>query len=52
MVSEGEMLVFARDYLFASPSSAAVLLMGRNANGWSEWKAADGKTLDEVSANP
>jgi hypothetical protein len=48
MLPEDEMLVFTRDYLFASPSSAAVLLMGRNANGWSEWKAANGKTLDEM----
>jgi len=48
MVPEGDMLVFTRDYLFASPSSAALLLMGRSANGWSEWKAANGKTLDEV----
>ena len=23
-------------------------VMGRSANGWIEWKAADGKTLDEL----
>jgi hypothetical protein len=39
---------FARDRLFASPSMAAVALMGRTANGWMEWKSANGKTLDEV----
>ena len=27
---------------------AAMAVMGRSANGWIEWKAANGKTLDEV----
>jgi hypothetical protein len=44
----GSMLEFTRDHLFASPSSAACILMGRPANGWIEWKAANGKTMDEV----
>ncbi len=54
LVSEGimaavsSMLEFTRDHLFASPSSAACILMGRPANGWIEWKAANGKTMDEV----
>jgi hypothetical protein len=26
----------------------AMVVMGRSANGWIEWKAANGKTLDEV----
>ena len=42
------MLVFTRDHLFASPSMAAMALMGRSANGWVEWKAANGRTLDEL----
>ena len=41
-------LAFTRDHLFTSPSMAAMALMGRSANGWIEWKAANGKTLDEV----
>jgi hypothetical protein len=48
MSAVGSMLVFTRDHLFASPSSAACILMGRPANGWTEWKAANGKTMDEV----
>jgi hypothetical protein len=48
MAAEGGMLVFTRDYLFSSPSMAAMAVMGRSANGWVEWKAANGKTLDEV----
>lgn len=27
---------------------AAMAVMGRSANGWTEWKAPNGKTLDEV----
>lgn len=46
--SAGSMLVFTRDHLFSSPSTAAMAVMGRSANGWAEWKTASGKTLDEV----
>lgn len=42
------MYIFTRDHLFSSPSMAAVALMGRNANGWLEWKSPQGKTLNEV----
>jgi hypothetical protein len=41
-------LTLTRDYLFPSPSAASDVLTGRNSNGWIEWKAANGKTLDEV----
>jgi hypothetical protein len=46
--SAGSMLVFTRDHLFSSPSTAAMAVMGRSANGWVEWKTAAGKSLDEV----
>lgn len=46
--SAGSLLVFTRDHLFSSPSTAAMTVMGRSANGWVEWKTASGKTLDEV----
>lgn len=36
------------NYTFTSPSIAAAMFIGGNANGWTEWKDADGKTLDEV----
>ena len=42
------MYIFTRDHLFSSPSMAAVALMGRNANGWLEWKSPQGRTLNEV----
>ena len=45
---QGAVYVFTRDHLFASPSMAAVALMGRSANGWTDWKTPQGQTLDEV----
>lgn len=44
----GERITFQKNHLFASPSAAAVALLGRTANGWMEWKSADGKTLDAL----
>lgn len=41
-------LVFTKDHLFKNPSMAAAFLVGRNANGWKEWKDKDGKTLDAL----
>jgi hypothetical protein len=48
LVPQGELYRFARNYVFPSPSSAAVAVLGRNANGWTEWRYEDGRTLDEV----
>jgi Domain of unknown function (DUF4357) len=48
MAAQGGVYVFTRDHLFASPSMAAVALMGRSANGWGEWKTAQGQTLEAV----
>jgi hypothetical protein len=45
---DGDKAVFDKDHLFKSPSMAAVALLGRTANGWLEWKAANGKTLQEL----
>ncbi len=36
------------DYLFKTPSGAAQIVTGRNANGWLVWKNEAGKTLDSV----
>ena len=36
------------DYLFSSPSVAAGMFIGGSANGWTEWKDKEGKTLDQV----
>ena len=39
---------FAKDYVFASSSTAAAIVMGRNANGRTEWKNKDGKTIKSI----
>ena len=41
-------LVVMKDLLFPNPSKAAAILMGRNANGWTDWKTKDGRTLDAM----
>jgi hypothetical protein len=52
LVPEGNTsLRFTEDYLFDSPSGAAMLVLGRTANGWNDWKAADGRTLNEIERN-
>jgi hypothetical protein len=48
LVPDGSSLRFTDDYLFDSPSGAAMLVLGRTANGWIEWKTSDGRTLKEV----
>ena len=40
--------VFIKDHVFSSPSGAAVIVMGRNSNGLTEWKNIDGKSLKEL----
>jgi hypothetical protein len=49
--------VFAQDYVFTSPSTAAGLVLGRQANGRTEWRELTGRTLRdlqeaEISAGP
>lgn len=48
LVKENDLLVFQEDYIFNSPSAAAVTVKGRAANGWTAWKNKEGKTLDEL----
>ena len=44
---EGSVLVFNEDYSFNSPSASAAVILARRANGWTEWKDKNGKTMDE-----
>ncbi len=48
LVEQDGHLRFTQDYLFNTPSGAAMVLLGRTANGWVEWKDASGKTLHDV----
>ena len=47
LVDKGEFYEFSDDYIFSSPSTAAAMVMGRNANGLLEWKQKDGQTLKD-----
>jgi hypothetical protein len=51
LLDKGDFLEFNDDYIFTSPSTAAVIIMGRNANGLSEWKSKNGKTLKDFETN-
>lgn len=42
---------FAEDFIFSSPSYAAAIVMGRNANGLTEWKTSDGRILKSLETN-
>lgn len=44
----GEPWVFAQDYTFSSPSTAAAVILGRSANGRIEWKDSAGRTLKAI----
>lgn len=48
LIPEGEHLVFTRDHEFDSPSAAAAIVRGGNANGLTEWRDTDGKTLKQI----
>ncbi len=48
LVDAGETWRLAQDYTFGSPSSAAGVLLGRSANGRTEWRDASDRTLKEL----
>lgn len=45
LVLDGDELVFARDYLFQSPSGASCSVIYRTSNGWKDWKTHTGVDL-------
>lgn len=48
----GDFFILTNEYIFTSPSYAAGFVLGRNSNGWVEWKTRSGKTLDEIKRKP
>ena len=48
LTEQDKYFVFEQDYAFESPSTAAAVIMGRNANGRTEWKNAEGVTLKQL----
>ena len=51
LINKIEFFEFSDDYIFSSPSTAAVMVMGRNANGLTEWRNNEGKTLKDFETN-
>ena len=47
-VDRGQYYEMTQDYTFSSPSTAAGVLLGRAANGRTEWKTANGHTLKSI----
>lgn len=48
---DGDGYVFIEDYKFASPSTAAGVVLGRSANGRTVWKDEEGQTLKDIQEN-
>jgi len=46
--ADGDAYVFTQDYLFASPSTASGVVLGRTSNGRTNWKTREGTTLKEL----
>lgn len=50
LVLDGPSYRLTRSYLFDSLSQAAATLLARNANGRTEWKDGQGRTLKQIQA--
>lgn len=50
IIKEADKFIFAKDYLFSSPSAAASIVMGRSANGLNEWKSRGGRVLKALES--
>ena len=44
----GQNFIFSSDYIFTSPSVSAAVVMGRNANGRTEWRNSNGKSIKDI----
>lgn len=51
IIEENNQLTFSKDYLFRSPSAAAAIVLGRSANGLTEWKLKNGQVLKSIENN-
>lgn len=52
MVEKNGVYEFSKDYLFSSPSMASMAILGRTSNGWLDWKAKNGVTLNDLKRQP
>lgn len=46
-VIDSDSMTFTKDYRFSSPSAAAAVIIGRNANGRRNWKLSSGESLKD-----
>ena len=51
IIENGQHLAFTQDQVFSPPSTAAVVILGRTANGRVEWKDQTGVTLKELQSS-
>lgn len=51
LIEKDDFYEFPDDFIFNSPSTAASIILGRNANGLTEWKLKNGITLKEYESN-
>ena len=51
LADAGAFYEFCQDYAFSSPTMAAAMILGRNANGRTAWKDKDGRTLKEIQGD-
>jgi hypothetical protein len=50
LAEDGDFLKLTQDYTFDSPSTAAGVMLGRSANGRTEWQDEQGRTLKAIQA--
>ena len=46
-ILKGEYYELSEDYVFTSPSAAAGVILGRSANGLTQWRINSGKNLKD-----
>jgi hypothetical protein len=51
LIDTGESYRLEKDTLFSSPTMAAAVFLSRAANGRTEWKTADGNTINDLDAD-
>lgn len=51
LVPDGDHLRLTEDYVFSSPSTAAMVMLGRTSNGRLEWKTPDGVSLKTLQGS-
>lgn len=50
LIIEDGKIILTDNHVFSSPSTAAAIVMGRNANGLTEWKNRRGETLRDMES--